>query len=235
MMGAGTLLLAMSIASISYHIESAGGSVGLRDRFTPGQLVVLQKLNRADLTHLGRLPVLVVPDVWVDNEFAYSPMPRRYRPGERHRRVIVVYQPAQVFGAYEYGALVHWGPVSSGRSTNKTPTGLFHLNWRKQSHISSIDPDWVMPWSFNFENRAGLAFHEQELPGRPASHGCIRLLGADAQWLYEWADPWTIDARGARVLKLGTPVLILGEYDFTAPPPWHSLDSLARPVTLPIL
>lgn len=232
-MGAG-LILALSLSVITYHVETpAAGGPGVRDRFTADQLVVLQKLNRADLNHLDRLGALVIPDVWVDDELAYSPMPRRYPPGGPHRRVVVVYQPAQVFGAYEYGELVHWGPVSTGRRTDPTPTGLFHLNWRKQSHISTIDPDWIMPWSFNFENRVGLAFHEQDLPGRPASHGCIRLLGGDARWLFEWADTWTLDGDGTRVLKLGTPVLILGEYDFAAPPPWQSPDSHAYTLRLP--
>jgi len=233
-MGAGPLLLALSLSAITYHVEASGaGGPGVRDRFTADQLVVLQKLNRADLDHLDRLPSLVVPDVWVDDELAYSPMPRRFPSGQQHPRVVVVYTPAQVFGAYEYGVLVHWGPVSSGRRTDPTPSGLFHLNWRKQSHVSTIDPDWIMPWSFNFENRVGLAFHEQDLPGRPASHGCIRMLGADARWLFEWADTWTLDADGTRVLKLGTPVLILGEYDFAAAPPWRSPQSLARPLELP--
>ena len=233
---AGLLLLATSLSVVTYHVEvpDADGQ-HVRGRFTPAQLVLLQKLNRTDLDHLQRLPALVVPDVWLDDELAYSPMPRRYPPGARYRRLVLVYQPAQVFGAYEYGVLVHWGPVSTGRRTDPTPSGLFHLNWRKRSHISTIDPDWIMDWAFNFENRVGLAFHEQALPGLPASHGCVRLLGDDARWLFEWADPWTLDASGTRVLKLGTPVLVMGEYDFEAAPPWQSLDRLTRHLELPTL
>ena len=233
-MGTGLLLLTLSLGAITYHLETVtGGGPGVRARFTSDQLVVLEKLNRADLAHLDRLAALVVPDRWLDDELAYSPMPRHFPQGRQHRRVVVVYQPAQVFGAYEYGELVRWGPVSTGRRTDQTPTGLFHLNWRKQVHVSTIDPDWMMPWAFNFENRVGLAFHEQELPGKPASHGCVRLLGSDARWLFEWADTWVVDTGGTRVLKLGTPVLILGEYDFAAAPPWQAPDSLTRPLTLP--
>lgn len=61
----------------------------------------------------------------------------------------------------------------------------------------------------------------------------MRLLAADAKWLFEWAETWTVDAGETRVLKLGTPVLILGEYDFAATPPWHTPESLVRPLTLP--
>jgi hypothetical protein len=233
---AGLLILATSLSVVTYHVEGPGASdQDVRDRFTPAQLVLLQKINRADLDHLHRLPALVVPDAWLDDELAYSPMPRQYPPGARYRRLVLVYQPAQVFGAYEYGVLVRWGPVSTGRRTDPTPSGLFYLNWRKRSHVSTIDPEWLMNWAFNFENRVGLAFHEQVLPGMPASHGCVRLLGDDARWLFEWADPWTLDASGIRVLKLGTPILVMGEYDFEAAPPWQSLDRLTRHVELPTL
>jgi hypothetical protein len=231
--GAGVFLLALSLG-VTYHVEAAGtGGHGVRERFTPAQLVLLQKLNRADLYHLDRLPVLIVPDVWAADELAYSPMPRRYPNASTYRRLVIVYQPAQVFGAYEYGALVRWGPVSTGSRRTPTPSGLFYLNWRKAEHTSTENPDWSMPWSFNFDNRLGLAFHEQALPGRPASHSCVRLLAADARWLFEWGEPWTLDRNGTRVLKLGTPVLVIGAYDFEAGPPWQSLHQLGRPVQLP--
>jgi lipoprotein-anchoring transpeptidase ErfK/SrfK len=146
---------------------------------------------------------------------------------------VIVFQPVQAFGAYEHGVLVRWGPVSTGARTAPTPSGLFHLNWRQREHTSTVDPDWAMPWSFNFENRLGLAFHAQALPGKPASHGCVRLLVEDAQWLFDWGEPWTVDPGGTRVLRLGTPVLVIGEYNFEAQPPWQLLHRLARPVELP--
>ena len=232
-MGAALLLLALSLG-ITYHVEAAGADGhGVRGRFNPAQLVVLQKVNRADLNHLDRLPLLVVPDVWSNDELAYSPMPRRYRTASNHPRLVIVYQPAQAFGAYEYGELIRWGPVSTGARATPTPSGLFYLNWRKREHTSTLNPAWSMPWSFNFDNRLGLAFHEQALPGRPASHSCVRLLTADARWLFDWGEPWTIDPRGTRVLRPGTPVLVIGEYNFEAQPPWQSLHRLARPVELP--
>jgi hypothetical protein len=233
-MATALLLLVLSAGAVTYHVETVvAGDQDVRERFTAAQLAVLEKLNRADLNHLDRLPGLVVPDLWPEDELAYSPMPRRYPPGVGYRRVLLVYQPTQLFGAYEYGTLVRWGPVSSGGATEPTPPGLYHLNWRERWHTSTIDPDWIMGWSFNFDNRVGFAFHEQDLPGRPASHGCVRLLTRDAEWLFEWADTWTLDSSGVRVLKLGTPVLILGEYDFGAAPPWRSPESLVRPLTLP--
>ena len=209
------------VLGLTYHLEPTDG-IAVRQRFTAAQLSVLQKLNRADVTHLERLPALVVPDVWMDDELAYSPLPALYADGDRHPRLIVVYQPGQVFGAYEYGVLVRWGPVSTGRQSHATPEGRFHLNWRARAHTSTIDPDWFMKWAFNFDNRLGLAFHQYELPGKPASHGCVRLLEQDAQWLFDWGETWSLDNSGTRILKPGTPVLIVGTYGFDGAPPWRS-------------
>jgi hypothetical protein len=219
---------------ITYRLETAGDSLPkLPQRFTEDQLATLEKLNRADVEHLGELPMLVVPDQWVADERAYTVLPMHYPSAEQHRKALVVHVPGQVFGAYERGQLVRWGPVSTGTRTGPTPEGLFFLNWKATAHISMVDPDWLMRWYFNFGNREGLAFHEYALPGAPASHGCIRLLQRDAEWLFHWGEEWVLDATGTRVLSPGTPVLIIGSYDFTAPPTWRSQEWLAQPVLLP--
>ena len=77
-----------------------------------------------------------------------------------------------------------------------------------------------MEWYFNFHNERGLALHQYALPGRPASHACIRLLERDARWIYEWGEGWELDARGQEVVVPGTPLWILGRYDFERPSPW---------------
>lgn len=223
-----------TIKGVTYRLEMPpGGLKGLRARFDDSQLALLQELNRVDLDHLVRLDRLVVPDVWDADELTYSPLPRSWPWAEGQPKVIMVHQPAQVFGAYEYGRLVRWGPVSSGRRTNQTPTGTFHLNWKSEGRHSTVDPEWFMRWYFNFDNRAGLSFHEYALPGRPASHACVRLLTSDARWLYDWGEGWQLDPSRRHVLTAGTPVLVLGSYDFTAPPPWRLPEFLARGLELP--
>jgi hypothetical protein len=212
-----------------------GDVVALHKRFTANQLEILEKLNRADLDHLLQLPTLVVPEQWVTDELAYTMLPERYLSAEPHRKMLVVYTPGQLFGAYESGRLVRWGPISSGSRVSPTPDGVFSLNWKAVSHTSTVDPDWFMRWYFNFGNREGLALHQYALPGEPASHGCIRLLQRDAEWLFNWGDEWVLDASGTRVITSGTPVLIIGSYDFEAPPPWRSPTWLNQTVSLPSL
>jgi hypothetical protein len=216
-----------------YRIEASAGSRGvLQQRFTEGQIELLEKLNRADVGHLGQLPELVVPESWGD-ELSYSTLPLRYPSSEAWPTFLVVYLPGQLFAAYELGSLVRWGPVSTGSRSSPTGAGRFALNWRSTGRASTVDPDWFMRWYFNFGNREGLAFHAYPLPGYPASHGCIRLLERDAQWLFEWGQTWELDATATRVLTPGTPVFIVGRYDFDAPPPWRSLTWLSRTVELP--
>jgi hypothetical protein len=218
-----------------YRTERARGRGDVvRGRFAEPQVALLEKLNRADRAHLDRLPMLVVPVEWGSDELTHSSLPARYEDANRWAKLVVAHLPGQVFGAYEYGVLAHWGPISSGRRTQRTRSGLFALNWRSPGRASTVDPDWFMRWYFNFDNREGLALHANPLPGYPASHGCIRLLERDARWLYDWGQGWTVDGTGTVIVAAGTPVLIVGQYDFDAPPPWRSLSWLARPVTLPV-
>jgi hypothetical protein len=218
--------------AIEYRLERVA-DIGpdLKARFTPTQLALLEKLNRVDLAHMRRLEHVVVPSAWKD-ELEHSPFPKTYPAATHLPKLLVVDQPAQAFAAYESGQLTRWGPTSSGRQAKPTPSGLFHLNWRARVRNSTLNGQWRLNWYFNFLNARGLAFHQFELPGLPASHACVRLLERDAMWIYQWGYSWTLDAR-SQLLQNGTPVLIVGSYAFGAPPPWRSVDQLARPIVLP--
>ena len=221
-------------AAFSYSLEApAADRAALQGRFDERQIGILEALNRADAEHLIRLERLVAPHTWAEDRLAYSPFPDRYAWRAEEPKLLVVDQPSQAFAAYEHGRLLRWGPVSSGRREHPTPAGLFHLNWRSRGRHSTVNPDWFMPWYFNFHNERGLSLHEYALPGRPASHACIRLLERDAQWLFEWGKTWTLDDRGWNVLDPGTPLLVHGCYDYDAPPPWRSPGWWATGVQLP--
>lgn len=200
----------------------------LHCQFTPGQLAILEKLNRADVKNLVKMGSIVVPNRWDLRELDYSPMPSVSKWAGLHEKSLVIHQQVQAFGAYERGKLVHWGPVSSGDQQRPTPSGYFHLNWKSKGRRSTVNRDWFLPWVFNFMNRDGIAFHQYELPGYPASHGCVRLLGRDAQWLYGWGDQWELGPRGWKVEKQGTPVWVIGGYDYEEDPPWMELAYLSH-------
>ena len=209
----------------------------LSKRFTPPQIELLEMINRRDREHLIRVdppvPGLVVPGTWETDPLAYSPFPPTWPAAEAQAKALVVHQPMQAFAAYEYGRLIRWGPVSTGRKETPTPEGMFNLTWRARSRRSTDNQDWLLEWYFNFVNARGVSFHLFDLPGYPASHACVRLLLRDARWLYGWGDQWTIDQSGRVVLTKGTPVVIHGSYVFGSPGPWLALEALSVPLALP--
>ena len=106
-------------ASAALTIEPLPKAVAeLASRFTPEQIEILEKLNRRDREHFVRtdppVPGLVVPSVWDTDPLAYSPYPLEWAATAAIPKYIVVHQPGQSFGAYEFGRLVRWGPVSTG-------------------------------------------------------------------------------------------------------------------------
>ena len=223
-----------ALTGVSYLIETRAPRAGVRPvstrtvttpetttsvaSLTPQQRGIVEKLNRVDGSRVQRLSTVVVPATWVDDELAYSPFPQTYGWAADKPKALVVDQSGQAFAAYEYGRLVRWGPVSTGEG-GKTPSGLFNLSWRSRGHRSSVDPAWYLEWYFNFIPSRGIAFHKYSLPGQAASHGCVRMLERDAQWLYEWGE-----AKNTAVLVLNCP---------DATKPWQSSDFLTRGISLP--
>jgi hypothetical protein len=227
-------------AAVTYQIVPLPKShAELAKLYTRDELRILEKLNRRDIEHLIRteppVPGLIVPSEWQFDELAYSPLPASYVWAEPHAKAIVVHQPWQVFGAYENGQLVRWGPVSSGRKETPTPAGSYNLTWRSKGRHSTDNAAWFLPWYFNFINERGVSFHQFDLPGYPASHACVRLLERDAMWLYEWGDQWVLEPDKRKIATPGTPVLVVGVYEHAAPPPWIELKALGAPIQLPDL
>ena len=221
------------VSSAAYHLETIDPKT-LSTRYTAAQISLLEKLNRRDVEHLIRLKEIIVPDEWLDDELSYSPLPREWTWAVAHPKALVVHQPAQVFGAYEHGQLVRWGPVSTGRQETPTPPGLFNLNWKAKSRTSTDNDQWLLKWYFNFVNSRGVSFHQFELPGLPQSHACVRLLERDAMWVYDWGEQWTLSPDRRNIVSPGTPVAVLGTFDYRRPAPWLALDWWRAPIELPI-
>jgi hypothetical protein len=98
---------------------------------------------------------------------------------------------------YSNGVRVAHAPVSTGVPRHPTPTGIFSVIQKNRWHRSNLygsAPMWYMhrlTWS-------GIALHEGVLPGRPASHGCIRLPQNFVSRL------WQISKLGVRVVVAKT-------------------------------
>jgi hypothetical protein len=74
-------------------------------------------------------------------------------------------------------------PVSTGTVTHPTPAGIFSVIGKERFHRSNLYSNAPMPWMQRI-TWSGVALHQGVLPGYPASHGCIRLPQAFAQYLF---------------------------------------------------
>jgi lipoprotein-anchoring transpeptidase ErfK/SrfK len=193
----------------------------LKSEIGEEKTAALLKLNRLDAKHLRAGATILIPER-IDDLNAYAPFPQRLEAAREIPKLILASLRVQAFGAYEYGNLVRWGPISSGKKASPTPAGFYHTNWKSKATRSSINTEWLLPWYFNLDNNRGIAFHQYDLPGYPASHGCLRLLEDDAAWIYGWADQWTLSA-DRRIEAYGTPVIVFGKYDYSKQGPWKQL------------
>jgi len=111
----------------------------------------------------------------------------------------------QVMVAVVEGRVARIMPISSGngdpyslpggiRAESLTPVGTFTIERRIQGTVNAHFGTLYDPMYFH----QGWAIHgSNNVPAVPASHGCVRLPRADAEWLYSVAD-------------VGTPVTVVG-------------------------
>src|SRR5262245_51928985 len=108
--------------------------------------------------------------------------------------VVLVSLPDQCLYVFRNGVRIGRSTVSTGKKDHRTPTGVFVVLQKKVDHESNIYKGAKMPHMQRL-TWGGVAMHAGELPGYPASHGCVRLPVDFAQKLYS-------------VTSIGTTVII---------------------------
>ncbi len=88
--------------------------------------------------------------------------------------VVLVSVPLQQMHVYRNGILVGRSSVSTGSKGHDTPSGVFTILEKKQTHRSKKYDDAPMP-NMQRLTWSGIAMHSGNLPGYPASHGCVRM------------------------------------------------------------
>jgi lipoprotein-anchoring transpeptidase ErfK/SrfK len=107
--------------------------------------------------------------------------------------LLVVSLKNQTVTVYDGLEKLATSPISSGTRSNPTPTGIFSLLEKNRYHYSNLYGGAPMPFMQRVTN-SGVAMHAGDLPGYPASHGCIRLPYSFARKLFGISDI------GARVI-----------------------------------
>ena len=143
------------------------------------------------------------PNAHKEAVLAFGPLnlvPGQYRwvtdmPKEGEAKVVVDLL-RQLFYVYRGDRLVGVSTISSGKKGKETQLGFWAVRTKKVKGFSRKYDNAPMPYMQMYDEK-GLAFHAGQLPGYPASHGCVRLPLKFAERLYG-------------MTKIGTKVIIEG-------------------------
>jgi len=141
--------------------------------------------------------------------------------------IVLVSVPEQVMHVYRNGILIGRSTVSTGSKGHSTPGGVFTILEKSREHYSKTYNNAPMP-NMQRLTWTGIAMHSGNLPGYPASHGCIRLPYDFSQLLFKaTAKGGTVvvgDGKTPVPYLAASPGLMLAPKDFKP----EMLRSLAR-------
>lgn len=100
---------------------------------------------------------------------------------------IIISLAAQRAYVYRNGLPIGVSTVSTGSKGHETPTGMFVILQKAEKHRSNLYSNAPMPMMQRL-TWDGIAMHAGNLPGYPASHGCIRLPLPFAKLLFGVTD-----------------------------------------------
>jgi len=163
------------------------------------------RFNRMDRRHIY-VGLFFKSPKNLDDIKDFNPMPQTYSDAENEEKFILINLSEQFLGAYEYGKLVFSIPIAAGEVDHETPSGEFKITAVHSKHKSSLykiegkDIPYPMTYALRFyTTKKGVAYwiHGRDIPGYPASHGCIGLFDEVMQKRYYGfpKDPVLEDAR----------------------------------------
>nr|WP_310524708.1 L,D-transpeptidase [Polymorphobacter sp.] len=129
--------------------------------------------------------------------------------------MVVINLKTQRAYVYRNGIRIGATTVSSGKPGKKTPTGIFQILQKNKDHKSNLYNSAPMPYMQRL-TWDGIALHAGNLPGYPASHGCIRMPMEFSKKLFE-------------VSNMGMTVVV---HDEAAEPQTVADNALLAPVSL---
>lgn len=208
--------------------------------------VAVARFNRIDRRHVYPGMTIKIPENMEDIR-EYTPMGAVLEKARNYPKYILLNITEQWLGAYEFGRLVFSMPAATGIEGHLTPTGLFRVEAYHRRHTSSLykthkgDAQYPMDYAIRFhidKEKVSYWIHARDLPGRPASHGCVGLFDErmqhrvyrvpdvpvleDAKKLYVWTIGEALYAEDDGTQKLfpeGPPLEIVGALPSRLPRP----------------
>jgi hypothetical protein len=205
--------------------------------------------NRMDRRHFfGGLSIKVPVPPQQLNDF--TPLPKSYPQAANSPKFILIDQGEMFLGAYQYGKLVYSFPIALGSKGYEVPNGTYRIDAADRNHqsnlytVEEIGRPYPMHYALRFwvdkskESWPSYWIHGRDVPGYPASHGCIGLYDEemqadyysahdrkvygnnyhpltkpylmDAKVLYYWVVDKKSDTGKLHKIENGPPVLITG-------------------------
>jgi hypothetical protein len=123
----------------------------------------------AEQVKLNGRPLLSVARRLKPGQFVWAPEKAPAGPV-----LVVVNLQTQKLLLFRDGVPIAASTISSGKTGHETPTGVFTILQKNEKHFSKTYNNAPMP---NMQRLTwqGVALHAGNLPGYPASHGCVRL------------------------------------------------------------
>jgi len=180
---ASPLAIEQQLEALHYFVGAVDGDI---DDTTLSAVMAFQKVN--GLARTGELSGSVAAAI-----MASSGVPSPLVSNSDSNKVEIDLT-RQVLFLYEGGSLSKILPVSTGTSETPTPTGAYRIYMRSRGWETSR-----LGRLYNSQYFVGgYAIHGSlSVPNYPASHGCVRLTMAAAEWFPDH-------------VGIGTPVYVLG-------------------------
>jgi hypothetical protein len=128
--------------------------------------------------------------------------------------ILIVSLPDQRVYVYRNGVRIATSTCSTGKLGHATPTGVFKILQKDKNHRSSTYNNAPMPY-MNRLTWSGVALHAGQLPGYPASHGCVRLPKQFAERIFgvtKLGMTVVIADDKSQPEEVAHPGMVLGEY-----------------------
>ena len=97
--------------------------------------------------------------------------------------MVLVSVPEQTMHVYRNGILIGRSSISTGSQGHATPGGVFSILGKQREYYSKKYDNAPMP-NMQRLTDTGICMHSGNLPGYPASHGCIRMPFDFSQLLF---------------------------------------------------